>query len=92
MLRAIRPDKLVPAISLYVIHYIGEYFVKPPPFELPTIYKDSNSTVPLIFVLSPGSDPMNALQKFALVKKKEAKPVSLGQGQGPKAEAAIAEA
>ena len=66
--------------------------VKPPPFELPTIYKDSNSTVPLIFVLSPGSDPMNALQKFALVKKKEAKPVSLGQGQGPKAEAAIAEA
>jgi dynein heavy chain len=61
VLRALRPDKLVPAISNYVITNIGEDFVKPPPFELPTIYKDSASTVPLIFVLSPGSDPMNAL-------------------------------
>lgn len=86
VLRALRPDKLVPAISNYVIHYIGEDFVKPPPFELPTIYKDSASTVPLIFVLSPGSDPMNALMKFSDTKKKEVKPVSLGQGQGPKAE------
>lgn len=92
MLRALRPDKLVPAISNYVISNIGEDFVKPPPFELPTIYKDSASTVPLIFVLSPGSDPMNALQKFADVKKKVANPVSLGQGQGPKAEQAIRDA
>jgi len=68
----------VPAISLYVIHYLGEEFVKPPPFDLPTIYKDSASTVPLIFVLSPGSDPMNALAKFGEVKKKSIEPVSLG--------------
>lgn len=92
ILRCLRPDKLVPAISLYVIHYLGEEFVQPPPFELPTIYKDSSSTTPLIFVLSPGSDPMNALMKFADVKKKGVDPVSLGQGQGEKAENAIREA
>jgi dynein heavy chain len=92
VLRCLRPDKLVPAISLYVINYLGEEFVKPPPFELPTIYKDSSSTTALIFVLSPGSDPMNALSKFGDVKKKTIEPVSLGQGQGPKAENAIKEA
>jgi dynein heavy chain len=42
------------------------------------IYKDSSSTTPLIFVLSPGSDPMNALTKFGELKKKSIDPVSLG--------------
>ena len=92
VLRCLRPDKVVPAISNYVVQYLGEEFVKPPPFELPTIYKDSSSTTPLIFVLSPGSDPMNALSKFGELKKKAIEPVSLGQGQGEKAENAIREA
>lgn len=91
MIRALRPDKLVPSITNYVVHYLGQEFIQPPPFELPLIYKDSSSTTPLIFVLSPGSDPMNALSKFAEVKKKNIEPVSLGQGQGEKAEAAIRE-
>jgi len=92
VLRCIRPDKLVPAISNYVVSYLGTEFIQPPPFELPLIYKDSSSTTPLIFVLSPGSDPMNALSKFGDLKKKQIEPVSLGQGQGEKAENAIREA
>jgi dynein heavy chain, axonemal len=68
----------VPAISNYVVSYLGNEFIQPPPFELPTIYKDSSSTTPLIFVLSPGSDPMNALNKFGELKKKSIEPVSLG--------------
>jgi dynein heavy chain len=92
ILRCIRPDKLVPAISKFVVKNLGEEFVQPPAFELPLIYKDSSSTTPLIFVLSPGSDPMNALSKFGELKKKAIEPVSLGQGQGEKAENAIREA
>jgi dynein heavy chain len=92
VIRCLRPDRLVPAISAYVVHFLGNEFIQPPPFELPLIYKDSSSTTPLIFVLSPGSDPMNALSKFGDVKKKLIEPVSLGQGQGEKAENAIREA
>jgi dynein heavy chain len=40
-------------------------------------------------VLSPGADPLNALEKFGESKKKIPLKVSLGQGQGPKAEALI---
>ncbi|GMH46012.1 hypothetical protein BSKO_13976 [Bryopsis sp. KO-2023] len=58
------------------------------------IDRDSNPAVPLIFVLSPGSDPFAALPQFAAENDKIESRLfasSLGQGQGPKADALIAE-
>jgi dynein heavy chain len=77
---------LIPAIASFVRWRIGEYFVEPPLSDLPTVFKDSSAIAPLIFVLSPGADPLNQLENFATSKKKEIDKVSLGQGQGPKAE------
>jgi len=82
-LRTIRPDKLIPAVQNYVVSEVGEKFITPPPFDLGKIYADSSSTSPLIFILSPGSDPFASLSSFATAKKKAIKPISLGQGQGP---------
>lgn len=92
ILRCLRGDKIVPAMQAFVIEKLGEQFIKPPPFDLNLIYKDSSNTTPLIFVLSPGSDPKSALDKYAESRKKEIQGVSLGQGQGPKAEKMIKEA
>ncbi len=83
ILRTIRPDKLIPAVQTYVVSEVGEKFISPPPFDLAKIYGDSSSTSPLIFILSPGSDPFASLSSFAAAKKKTIKPISLGQGQGP---------
>lgn len=77
---------LIPAIAKFVHWRIGDYFVEPPLSDLPTVFKDSSAIAPLIFVLSPGADPLNALENFATSKKKDIEKVSLGQGQGPKAE------
>ena len=64
----------------------------PPPFNLELTYKDSTQTTPLIFVLSPGSNPLPFLVNLAESKKKKLLKVSLGQGQGIKAETYIKEA
>ena len=92
ILRVIKPDKLVPSLVTYVVSKIGEEFVQPPPFDLAAIYKDSTNIPPLIFVLSPGSDPMKALEAIAVQKKRVLKAVSLGKGQGTKAANYISEA
>lgn len=83
ILRTIRPDKMIPAVQNYVVAELGEKFISPPPFDLAKIYSDSNCVSPLIFILSPGSDPFASLSSFATAKKKAIKPISLGQGQGP---------
>ncbi len=52
---------MVPAVMIFVENQLGKKFIDPPPFDLALIYKDSNCTIPLIFVLSPGSDPFASL-------------------------------
>uniref|UniRef100_G1PAG5 Dynein axonemal heavy chain 12 n=1 Tax=Myotis lucifugus TaxID=59463 RepID=G1PAG5_MYOLU len=86
ILRCLRPDKITPAITNYVTDKLGKKFVEPPPFDLTKSYWDSNCTIPLIFVLSPGADPMASLLKFANDKAmtgNKFQAISLGQGQGP---------
>ncbi|XP_072525468.1 dynein axonemal heavy chain 12 isoform X2 [Salminus brasiliensis] len=84
--RCLRPDKIEPAITNYVADKLGKKFVEPPPFDLSKSYNDSTSTIPLVFVLSSGADPMASLLKFANDKNMggaKFKSISLGQGQGP---------
>jgi len=47
----------------------------------------------LVFVLSAGSDPMDDFRRFAdsVGMGNKFKPISLGEGQGPKAEKIISE-
>jgi dynein heavy chain len=56
---------MVLAVQKYVLAAMGQPYVEPPPFDLVKSYADSNRLTPLIFILSPGTDPMAGLLKFA---------------------------
>ena len=92
-IRCLRPDKLMEAVQDFVTDNLGERFIKPPPFDLATSYKDSTPSTPLIFVLSPGADPFEEWKKFAETQRmgKKLSDISLGQGQGPRAERLLRE-
>ena len=49
----------------FVSKNLGPQFVESPPVALATLYADMSNTIPLVFVLSPGSDPMSSFLRFA---------------------------
>uniref|UniRef100_A0A3P9JWJ4 Uncharacterized protein n=1 Tax=Oryzias latipes TaxID=8090 RepID=A0A3P9JWJ4_ORYLA len=80
--RCLRPDKMVPAVTEFVTRNLGKKFVQPPAFDLTKSFLHSNSTIPLVFVLSPGADPMASKIHRTLLHFMF-QSISLGQGQGP---------
>jgi dynein heavy chain len=83
LVRSLRPDRVIFAATTYVASALGRKFVEPPVLNLAETFADSTALSPLIFVLSPGVDPTDALRKLAAEKDMSSKlhTVALGQGQ-----------
>uniref|UniRef100_H2YHS3 Dynein heavy chain 1, axonemal n=1 Tax=Ciona savignyi TaxID=51511 RepID=H2YHS3_CIOSA len=91
MLRCLRADMVTSAMQDYVAKHMGQRFIEPQTSDLGVVFKESSPVTPLIFVLSAGTDPAADLYKFAEEMRfsKKLSAISLGQGQGPRAEALI---
>jgi dynein heavy chain len=60
IIRCIRPERIVPCIQEFVKGKLGQKFIEPPTFDLSGSFEDSTNRTPLIFILSPGVDPMTS--------------------------------
>eukprot|EP00879_Flechtneria_rotunda_P005109 GHRR01005390.1.p1 GENE.GHRR01005390.1~~GHRR01005390.1.p1 ORF type:complete len:1589 (+),score=542.70 GHRR01005390.1:1679-6445(+) len=91
LVRSLRPDRVIFAATTYVANALGKKFIEPPVLDLGETHADSTALSPLIFVLSPGVDPTDALRKLAAEKGIDNKlnTVALGQGQAPIAQRMI---
>jgi dynein heavy chain len=91
LLKILRPGKMIFAIKNFVKSELGAKFIESPPFDLEGCLADSSNVTPIIFVLSPGADPIAYLNALATRKgmAERLHSISLGQGQGVKAEKLI---
>jgi len=91
IVKALREELGNKAITQFVKAELGPIYVAPPSTSVTQLYEDLTAATPAIFVLSQGADPTNSIFRFADAKQysERISLISLGQGQGPRAEALI---
>ena len=88
--RCVQPQRLMHLCVQFVKQAMGRFFVERVPVEMSRIYRDTTNTTPAIFIFAMGCDPTDRLLKYAVdehgLQIERLHMVSLGQGQGPRAE------
>ncbi|CAD7972922.1 unnamed protein product [Amoebophrya sp. A25] len=89
--RSLRENLWPLGVKRFIADELGKLFIESPPFDLVGSFEESNAGTPIIFVLSAGADPTAYLLKLAEDNDygERLHFISLGQGQGPKAEKLI---
>ena len=85
VLRCFRHDRIYRAITDFVTAEMGERYVQPPVVRFENVHEASTPQAPIVFILSPGSDPAGDLLKLAEKTGfggNRLKFLSMGQGQG----------
>merc|ERR1711968_99062 len=86
LVRSLRLDRSVLGVKQFIegTPQTGKRFTEPVTDTIESIYDEMTPMVPVIFLLSPGADPTDAIETLA--RKRKVQPpatVSLGQGQEP---------
>jgi dynein heavy chain len=91
LLKALAEEKVPQAVLHLIATEMGSEFGRLAPTAMEEIYNDTDRKTPCIFVLSAGADPTGMLLRFARERgfSDRLHVISLGQGQGPRAEALI---
>ncbi|XP_068620608.1 LOW QUALITY PROTEIN: dynein axonemal heavy chain 10 [Battus philenor] len=84
LLRCFRVDRIYRALTDYITVTLGEDYITPPVISFDMIFEQTTPFTPVVFILSPGSDPTADLMKLADrcgFGGGKFKYLSLGQGQ-----------
>jgi len=94
LLRSLRPDRLLSALTLFIVEQMGEVYTEQAPFDMTETYNESNNSTPIFFVLFPGVDPTPQVENIAKeydisIANGRFINISMGQGQEQRAKNAI---
>ena len=90
LVRAIREDRALLAIDNYISATLGREYLIAENLNLTALHDEASAYVPMITLLSTGSDPTGKINDLARKKKKQVRTISMGQGQEPAARKLIA--
>lgn len=65
-LRVFRSDRVINGVKRFIIDYYNNnnHFVQPPTANFNKIFEQSHERSPIVFILSPGADPLSDVQKL----------------------------
>lgn len=80
IIKVLRKTKMIYMVKEFIKSTLGKTFIESPAMKLAEVLADSTPTTPIIFVLSPGADPIAYLMQLAAEKgmKDKLKTISLG--------------
>eukprot|EP00961_Rhodomonas_salina_P001845 25428-Rhodomonas_salina.1 len=87
LVRSVRTDRTMISADEYIEEALEKKYTDTYPLNLEATHQDicdlveAPERVPIIFVLTPGSDPTELVMGLAKKKKKDVLAVSMGQGQ-----------
>ncbi|CAK0759668.1 Dynein gamma chain, flagellar outer arm [Coccomyxa viridis] len=81
VVRAWREDRTLVAAADCIADALGQRYVESVPLSMEKTWVESSPKVPIICLLSPGSDPTKLIEDLAKRKKVKTLGVSMGQGQ-----------
>ena len=90
-MRSLRPDRTILATKRFInkAEVMGTAFTDPVTDTVENVYDQMVERVPVIYLLSVGADPTDAIETLARKKKQTVQAVSLGEGQEIYAKKAI---
>jgi len=85
LVRSIREDRFMVAAKEYIADTLGKRYLVLKPLDIELTWEESTNITPLVFLLSPGSNPNAAIELLAKRRKIRVESISMGQGQEIKA-------
>ena len=81
LVRSWCPDRTIAQAKNYIYDSLGADFLEASILDLEIVFDESEPNVPLICLLSTGSDPSSQIEGMAKSRAQECKSLALGQGQ-----------
>ena len=90
LIRAMRPDRMLSAMTNYVLETMGKKYIESDTFNMNETFKESASSIPIFFVLFPGVDPTQWVEEQGKICNKSIQNgtfinIPMGEGQEEKA-------